>query len=169
MVLGMTPFLFAHVAISLVAIASGLAVLIGMIGNRRMEGLTILFLVSTFATSLTGFGFPIHGPTPALALGAISIAVLAPTILSRYAFGMRGSWRWIYVTGATLALYFNCFVLVVQAFLKVPLLHAISPDGTGLPFAIAQGAVLVFFAGAAILAIRRFRPHYVFASSAINA
>src|SRR3546814_8508262 len=44
-------------------------------------------------------------------------------------FQLAGSWRWIYVVGAVVSLYLNCFVLVVQAFLKVPALHALAPQG----------------------------------------
>lgn len=38
------------------------------------------------------------------------------------------------------------FVLVVQAFLKIPALHALAPNGNEPPFAITQGVVLVLFA-----------------------
>jgi len=155
---GMTPFLLLHVLISLVAIVTGLAVVSGMVRNERMNRLTLVFLLFTAATSITGLGFPIHGPTPALMLGVISIAVLIPTFLARYAFGMRGAWRLIYVLGAVTALYFNCFVLVVQAFLKVPNLNALAPTGSEPPFAIVQGLVLLFFFVAGYLAVKRFRP-----------
>jgi hypothetical protein len=49
-------------------------------------------------------------------------------------------------------------VLVVQAFLKVPALHALAPQGKEPPFVLAQGLVLVLFVIAGILAVRRFRP-----------
>src|SRR2546430_8941052 len=37
-----------------------------------------------------------------------------------------GPWRWIYVIGAVICLYFNLFVLVVQSFEKIPALHAMA-------------------------------------------
>lgn len=40
---------------------------------------------------------------------------------------LSGMWRWIYVVTALVSLYLNCFVLVIQTFLKVPPLHAIAP------------------------------------------
>jgi hypothetical protein len=46
---------------------------------------------------------------------------------------------------------------VVQAFLKVPALHALAPGAKELPFAIAQGLVLVIFAWLTIRAAGRFR------------
>jgi hypothetical protein len=129
-----------------------------MLGNRRMDGWTLVFLVFTVATSVTGFFFPFHGVTPAIILGVLTLAVLTPTILARYSFAMRGVWRGIYVIGAVVALYFNCFVLVAQLFQKVPALHALAPRGSEPPFAIAQGLVLLFFIVAGVVSFRRFRP-----------
>ena len=62
------------------------------------------------------------------------------------------------MVGAVVSLYLNCFVLVVQSFLKVPALHALAPEGTEPPFAITQGLLLVLFVIAGFLAVRRFHP-----------
>jgi hypothetical protein len=158
MTLGLAPFTFIHVLISLAGIVSGLLVLFGMLGNRRMDGMTLAFLLFTVATSVTGFFLPFTTITPAVKLGIVSLVTLAPTLAARYAFGMRGFWRWVYVIGAVAALYFNCFVLVVQAFLKVPALHVLAPNGSEPPFAVAQGITLLFFLVTGYLAVRRFRP-----------
>jgi len=158
MILGMSLYLFVHVLISLIAIVAGLIVLFGMLRNDRMDGVTLSFLLFTAATSLTGFGFPFHGVTPPVTLGIISVIVLIPTFAARYAFHMRGAWRWIYIAGAILAQWFNTFVLVVQSFLKIPALHALAPNGSEPPFAIAQGGVLLFYVVIGYLAVRRFRP-----------
>ena len=83
---------------------------------------------------------------------------MIPTFLGRYSFHYAGAWRRIYVIGAVVSLYLNCFVLVVQAFLKVPALHALAPQGNEPPFVLAQGLVLVLFVVAGILAVRRFHP-----------
>ena len=158
MIFGMSTFLFVHVALSLIGILSGLVVLYGLISNDRMDGLTLVFLATTVATSVTGFGFPFHGVTPAIILGVISLVVLAPAIAGRYLFHLAGPWCWIYTAGAVTALYFNVFVLVVQAFAKLPALHALAPKGSEPPFAIAQGLVLLAFIALGVLAVRRFRP-----------
>ena len=60
--------------------------------------------------------------------------------------------------GAVVSLYLNCFVLVVQAFLKVPALHELAPEGNEPAFVLTQGLVLVLFVIAGFLAVRRFRP-----------
>lgn len=154
----MDTFTIIHVIISLIGILSGLVVLCGLFTANRMNCWTRLFLVTTAATSVTGFFFPFHGVTPAIILGILSLVVLAPTIAGLYAFHLAGSWRWIYVVGAVVALYFNVFVLVVQSFLKVPALHALAPKGSEPPFAVVQGIVLVLFILAGIKAVRRFYP-----------
>ncbi|MGB8187718.1 MAG: hypothetical protein WCF37_22100, partial [Pseudolabrys sp.] len=68
MIIGLSihTFTIIHVIISLVAIASGIVVLVGMLGAHRLPGWTALFLVTTILTSVTGFMFPINGFTPAI-------------------------------------------------------------------------------------------------------
>jgi hypothetical protein len=155
---GFSAFTFVHVLITLVGIVSGLAVLFGMLNGRRLDGWTLIFLVFTVATSVTGFFFPFHGVTPAIILGVLSLIVLLPTVLARYTFAMHGAWRGVYVIGSVIALYFNCFVLVVQLFAKLPTLHAFAPNGNEPPFAAAQGLLLILFIAAGVLSFRRFRP-----------
>ena len=125
MIIGLSiqTFTIIHVIISLVAIASGIVVLVGMLGAHRLPGWTALFLVTTILTSVTGFMFPIHGFTPAIGTGIVSILVLGVALVALYAKHLVGSWRWIYVTAAAAALYFNVLVLIVQSFQKVPALH----------------------------------------------
>ena len=114
--LSIENFIILHVAISLVAIVSGLVVLAGMLQARRLPGWTTLFLVTTILTSVTGFMFPIAGLTPAIIVGLISVVLLAIAVAALYLKRMNGAWRWIYVTTAVLSLYFNVFVLIVQSF-----------------------------------------------------
>ena len=153
-----------HVVISLIAIAAGLVVMLGMVRRKgmhggRMEKTTAIFLAFTVATSVTGFGFvPLPPGSPAVKLGVISLIVLAIALVARYAMRLAGKWRATYVVTAALALYLNCFVLVVQMFLKIPALHALAPKGNEPAFAIAQGVVLVAFVALTVLAVKRFRP-----------
>jgi hypothetical protein len=160
MVFGMSlaAYTLIHVIISLIGIASGLVVLFGMLAGKRMDALTLLFLAATVLTSVTGFGFPFEHFTPAILLGIVSMAVLAVCIAARYPLRMAGRWRAIYVITATLALYLNCFALVVQSFQKVPSLHALAPKGNEPPFAIVQGMVLALFIVFGILAVKKFHP-----------
>lgn len=152
------PFTLFHVALSLVGISTGFVVLAAMLRSRRVPGWTAIFLATTLATTVTGFMFPFNGFTPALGVGVVSLAVLAVAIPALYAFRLAGRWRAAYVATAVLALYLNVFVLVVQMFQKIPVLHALAPTQKEPPFAIAQGLVLVAFVALGILAVRRFHP-----------
>ena len=160
MVFGMSlaTYTLIHVIISLVGIGSGLIVLFGMFGGKRMNGLTALFLITTVLTSVTGFGFPFEHVTPGIILGILSLIVLAICIPARYMFHMAGKWRSIYVVTALIALYFNCFVLLVQSFQKVAALHALAPKGNEPPFLIAEGILLVLFVAFGIQAVKKFHP-----------
>lgn len=144
-----------HVVFSLIGIASGLVVVLGLIAGKRLNLSSALFLGTTAATSITGYGFPFDHLLPSHIVGAISLIVLAVAIYARYARRIAGGWRVAYVVSAVAALYFNCFVLVVQAFLKVPALNALAPTQSEPPFAIVQLAVLVLFIVLGFLAVRR--------------
>jgi hypothetical protein len=160
MILGMSTSMFTlvHVVISLVGILAGLVVVFGMLGSRRQEGWTALFLATTVATSVTGFFFPSEHILPSHIVGAISLIVLAVAILARYGYHLLGSWRWIYVTSAVVALYLNVFVAVAQAFQKVPFLAALAPTQSEPPFVVAQLVVLAVFIMAGVFAVRSFHP-----------
>jgi hypothetical protein len=151
-------FVLFHVAISLIAIGSGFIIVYGLLTAKRMPGLTALFLLTTAATSITGYFFHRDHILPSQIVGAIALVVLVVTLLALYSFHLRGAWRATYVVGAVLSLYFNVFVLVAQAFQKIPSLHALAPKGSEPPFAVAQGLVLLVFIVIGILATRRFRP-----------
>ena len=159
MVWGMTlaTFTEVHVVLSLVAVAAGFVVMTGLLGGRDRGEWTALFLVTTVATSVTGFGFPVDHLLPSHVIGIVSLVVLAVAVLARYGLRLRGAWRPVYVVCAALALYLNVFVGVVQAFLKVSALHVLAPHQTEPPFLVAQLVVLALFIVLAVLAARRFR------------
>jgi hypothetical protein len=158
MILGMSTatYTFLHVLISLIGIGSGLVVMFGFITGKRLDTLTAVFLTTTVLTSVTGFGFPFDHLLPSHKLGIISLVVLAIAIPARYVFHLAGSWRWIYVVGASMALYLNVFVLIAQLFMKVPALKALAPTQSEPPFLVAQILVLLIFVGLTILAAKRF-------------
>jgi hypothetical protein len=160
MILGMTisTYTFVHVLLSLIGIVSGFAVLAGLLKSKPLDGWTALFLATTVLTSVTGFGFPFTQLLPSHIVGIISLVVLAIAVLARYPLHLAGSWRWIYVIGAVLALYFNVFVLVAQAFQKLSALRALAPTQSEPPFAIAQGVVLLVFVVLGFLAAKKFHP-----------
>jgi hypothetical protein len=123
-----------------------------------MRGWTAAFLSATVLTSITGFLFPRVAFTPAEAVGIASLVVLTAALVALYAFRLAGSWRWIYVLGAIIALYLNAFVGIVQTFQKVPLFQQLAPTQSEPPFIIVQSILLVIFAGLAFLAVKTFHP-----------
>jgi len=156
MIFGMTPLTFIHVAISLLAILSGVAVLFGLLGSKRTDGWTAFFLATTVLTSVTGYFFPFHKLLPSHIIGAISLVVLAIAIIARYSKQIAGSWRNIYVISAMIAFYLNVFVLIAQAFMKAPALHKLAPTQSEPPFLVAQSVVMVVFIVLTVFAVKRF-------------
>ena len=155
--ISLATYTLIHVVLSLVGIGSGLVVLFGLLAGKRLTGWTGLFLATTVATSVTGFGFPFDHFLPSHGVGILSLVVLAIAILALYSFHLAGAWRRIYVICAVIALYLNVFVLVVQAFEKVPGLRALAPTQSESPFAIAQLLVLALFVALGIAAAKKFR------------
>jgi hypothetical protein len=156
--LSISQFTLLHVVISLVGIATGLVVVLGMLGSRRLEAWTALFLATTVLTSVTGFMFPFTVFGPPHAVGVISLIVLALALLALYRYRLARKWRWIYVLSAVAALYFNVFVGVAQAFQKLPALQVLAPTQSEPPFQIAQLVVLAIFVALGLLALRTFHP-----------
>jgi hypothetical protein len=160
MILGMSADTFTqvHVALSLVGIVSGLVVVFGMLGAKTLDGWATVFLATTVLTSVTGFFFPVPGFMPSHAIGILSLVFLAAAILAFYLYRLAGPWRWIYVVGAVVALYFNVFVGVVQAFRKVSFLEPLAPTQSEPPFLVAQLVVMAIFIVLGVLAVRKFHP-----------
>ena len=102
--------------------------------------------------------FPFKGIGPPHIVGAISLVIIALTLIALYSKHLARGWRRTYVITAIAALYLNVFVGVVQAFLKIPSLHALAPNGNEPPFAIAQGIVFVLFVWLGFRAVKRFHP-----------
>jgi hypothetical protein len=159
MIWGMTTSTFTelHVALSLVGIASGLLVMLGLLRGRGLEGWTAICLLSLVATSVTGFAFPVEHLLPSHKVGIVSLLVLAVAALARYGYHLRGAWRSVYVIAASAALYLDVLVAVVQAFEKVPALDALAPHQTEPPFVVTQLVVLTLFIVLTVFAVKRFR------------
>jgi hypothetical protein len=161
MILGMSVHTFTviHVLISLVGIVAGIVVAFGMAQDKNRPGWTALALLFLILTSVTGFFF--HDPTftPAQGVGILSLVVLAVALFALYVLKLRGVWRWIYVVAALIAIYFDCFVGVIQAFQKIDVLHALAPTQSTEPaFVVAQLVLLVIFVVLGYNALNRFHP-----------
>jgi len=145
--LGTDPLTLIHLAISLGAVVAGLMALAAMLKGQTPVTLTGIFLGLTVLTSATGFLFHNTSVTPAMVVGAVSLIVLAVALFAIYGRRLAGRWRTAYVITATVALYLNVFVLVIQSFLKIPALHALAPGipPSGPVFGAVQFLVLIAF------------------------
>ena len=146
-----------HSLLSVVALVSGIPVVVGLLRSRIEPLWTVVFLITAVATSISGFGLPAHMLLPSHVVGILSLLVLAATIFAQYQFHLAGSWRWIYAAGAVAAEYFLVFVAIAQAFFKVPPLAQLAASSP-TPFAATQLAALVVFIGLCIAAMLKFRP-----------
>jgi hypothetical protein len=153
---GLAAFTLFHVALSLVGIFSGFVVLFALFYARQPTGWTATFLVTTAATSVTGFLFPFHKFLPSHAVGIVSLLVLAVTIPALYFFHLAGRWRRTYAVGSVIALYLNVFVLIAQFFMKIPALRALAPTQSEPPFFVTQVVVMLIFVVFGTLAAKRF-------------
>jgi hypothetical protein len=145
MVLGLSlaAFTLLHTIISLIAIATGLIALVAFARGSWRGAVMQIFVWTTVATTVTGFLFPFNGFTPAIGTGIVSSVVLVVLLFALYKSKLQGGARSVFAVTATISLYLNLFVLVVQSFLKIPALHALAPLGTEPPFAAAQAVVLL--------------------------
>ena len=135
MILGMSlaTFVLVHVVISLIGIVAGIIVMFGMLGSKRMPGLTAIFLLFTILTSATGFLIPpllSEKLLPSHMIGILSLVLLAIACIALYGMKLAGAWRWIYALTALVSLYLNVFVLVIQSL----------PEGAGAACAGAERA-----------------------------
>ncbi len=154
----METYTLIHVLISLIGIGTGFVALFGLLTGRLLNSWTAVFLTTTVLTSVTGFGFPFERLLPSHVVGILSLIVLAVAIAALYRRRLEGGWRTAYIVSASIAQYFNVFVLVVQSFNKVPALKALAPTQTEPPFVIAQLTVLLGFVALTTFATKKFHP-----------
>ena len=150
-------FTLAHVLLSLVGIVSGLVVAGALAGGRHLNGWAAVFLVTTVATSATGFGFPFNTLLPSHIVGILSLAVLLAVNVALYVKRLTGPWRHVYAHGVVIATYLNTFVLVVQLFRRLPSLMEVAPTQSEPPFVITQVVVLALFVWLGIASAKGFR------------
>jgi hypothetical protein len=159
MILGMSVHTFTvlHVALSVLGLVGGVAVVFGLLNDIPLPRSTALFVAATIATSAGGFLFRSASFGPPHVIGVISLIVLTAAVAALYIYRLAGAWRSVYVAAAVLALYLNAFVGIAQAFDKIPALHARAPTGSEPPFLLAQAVVLGLFVFVAVLSLRKSR------------
>jgi hypothetical protein len=79
-----TTFTFLHVALSVVGLIAGLVVVGGVMAGRHFSGWAGTFLVTTFLTNLSGFGFPFVKLLPSHVLGILSLILIPVAMFARW-------------------------------------------------------------------------------------
>jgi hypothetical protein len=158
MIFSITTFTLIHVLLSLVGIVAGLVVAGGLGAGRRPARWALVFLVTTIAANITGFGFPFTTLLPSHYVAIISLVVLAAVVVAHYGKHFAGRWRATYAIGVVLATYFNVFVLVNQLFRRIPALIVAAPTQSEPPFALTQLIVVALFVWMGVAAVQGFRP-----------
>jgi hypothetical protein len=150
-----------HVVICFIALLAGAMVLSALCRGQRQPTWDAVLLVGTALISLTGFpltappGTPT--PDPAVIVGVMELVLVAIAALAIYVGHLVRAWRGVYITTMVLIVYFNAFVAVAQAFLKIGFLHALAPTGKEPAFLIAQVLTLALFVVIGVTAFRRYR------------
>jgi hypothetical protein len=148
-----------HVVFCFIALLAGAFVLIALWGGRRQPTWEAILISSTVLLNLTGFplasppGTPT--PDPARIVGVIDLVVVVIAALALYVYHLAHAWRGTYIVTIVLAVYFNAFVAVAQAFQKIGFLHALAPTGKEPPFVVAQLLTLALFVAIGVVAFKR--------------
>jgi lysylphosphatidylglycerol synthetase-like protein (DUF2156 family) len=158
------PMLTLHVVISFVALLAGVLLLIALCRGRHQPTSAAALLACTVLISASGLALPsppgTPTPDPARILSFIELVLVVIATVTLYIYHLAHAWRGIFALAVTLIVYFNAFVAVTQAFLKIAFLHALAPNvpnGNAPPFLVAQLLTLVLFVVVGVTAFRRFR------------
>jgi hypothetical protein len=132
-----------HTLVSVVQIVLGIALVLAFLGHKPTGPLTRWFLIATAVTLVSGFVFPFNGVTPAIVVGILNAAILIVTWFAWQRAGTARLWNTVYALGFLALLFFDCLVLIVQAFQKVPFLHALAPLGNEPAVLVSQTVLLI--------------------------
>jgi hypothetical protein len=138
--------LTVHLVLCFIALLAGVVALIALCKGRDHATWAAALLVSSALISITGLLLPsppgTPTPDPARILSVLELIVVAvATIALFYARARPG--RITYAIAMVVAVYFNVFVAVTQAFLKIPALSAVAPTGQEPPALACQFVVLI--------------------------
>lgn len=148
-------FTVIHTVLSVIALLLGLVSIGGLLSGKSLSAVDLPYLLTSVATSITGFGFPFEKFLPSHAVGILSLVALAVAIYARTG-GRLERWGRSYAVSITVSVYFLAFVGVAQSFTKVEVLHAAAPTLAEGPFVATQAGVLILFVLLGIGAARIF-------------
>ncbi len=156
MTLSLSALGSVHIASSLLALAGGLMLTVGLVLGRHIDILAAAYFACATIAVATGFAVGTTFGIPQY-LGLFAAAELVIAMLARYRFGLAGIWRRLYAVATVASVHLFVFFTIGEAFLRLPTLKALAPTLTEMPFVVAQIATVVAFAALAIAAATTFR------------
>jgi len=139
-----------HTGLSLIALMLGIAAIGALCKPEISKRWITLFLITAWATTLTGFLFPFIGFTPAFVTGLVSLVVLVAVAVS------KGHWRKVYAGGIVMSEYLLVFVAIAQAFLKIEFFNNLAPTLSEPPFGVVQLIAVAVFGFIGFKAVRAY-------------
>ena len=121
----MARLTFINLILSLVSLGTGLLLISAFFAKHRAPRLNGIFLFMAVGTSVTGFLFPLHGVTPGIVVGLVSLSIL---ILAAIALARK--WSRTYTISAVAAQCLNVLLLITQLVARFPALHRAASTGT---------------------------------------
>lgn len=156
--LGLTSLGTVHTAISLIAVAAGLAALFRCKEITMRTGLGRLFVWTTVLTCLTGFGIFQHGGFgKPHALGIITLAALAAGALAGRGL-FFGKWaRYVEAIAFSASFLFHWIPAFTETLTRLPLGAPLLPNADAPELKGITGVLLVLYLIGVGLQIRRLR------------
>ena len=153
MIFGLSTLGLVHTALSLLALVS----------THRCRGCRLqkarradrALSASALATTVTG---SLSKLRDSQAIGVMALLVLLVAILARYIFGLAGLLACDSRRRRCAGVWSMVFFTIGEAFLRLPVLKALAPTLTELPFGLAQAAALALFVALAVAAAKAFHP-----------
>lgn len=146
----------AHSLVSIIALLAGIPVLVALARGEVSPFWTWVFLLTSIATSASGYLFPFHFLMPSHIIGAVALVILAGVLALHFCALTSNLGALLYAAGMVASFYLNAFVAVAQAFGKIAALRALAPTHGQLPFALAELACLIVFGVAGVVVTRGF-------------
>ena len=103
----MNVLLVSHVLVSLVAIVAGFAVAYSFVIGKRNEFWMTAFLVTTIATSASGFLFPADHVTPGHVVGVLSLVALTVAAVTKSSERIVGAWSRTHIVSVVMLFLFQ--------------------------------------------------------------
>lgn len=128
-----------------VAIGAGIVVLFGMVTGELLDKVTVLFLRSAIATSVTWLILPFDHFVLTQRVSMLSIYASSVAILAWRKFDLVDVWPSIFALNITVVLYLSILIALTQIFNQISVLKELNPTHFEPAFLAKHLLVIVLF------------------------